>query len=107
MSYTPCEVAEHVGNEPDATFEVARGTDTESVDATPKNVYYGTHTRGPMVMLNYSKYHSFLPPWQNLVSFTLDGRTRAEFGMPEHDSTRITGDLKTVSIISPVVNIHG
>lgn len=107
MSLTPEEVGDRIGREPSATFEVARGTDTENVQADPESVAFGQHTRGPLVMLNYNKYHAFLPPWHDLVTFTLDGDTEAVFAMPEYQGQAITGDLKTVNIVSPKVKLHG
>jgi len=103
----PDEVGERVGREPSAVFEVQRGTDTEDVTADPESVAFGRHKSGPLVLLNYNKYHSFLPPWHALVSFTLEGEAKATFTMPEYQQTRITGDLKTVEIVSPAVKIYG
>lgn len=99
-------VSEHVGDEPSATFEVARGTDTEEVEADPNSVAFGQRRRGPVILLNYSKYHAFLPPWNDLVAFTLEGDGRATFAMPEYLGQRITGDLKTVEICSPTVKLE-
>lgn len=107
MSYTPEDVWGVVGDSPTATFEVARATDTETVEATPKSVSFGQYKRGPLVMLNYNKYHSALPPWRELVSFTLEGDGTVTFGAPEYHQTRITANLKTVEIMSPVVKING
>lgn len=98
-------VRDHIGEARKATFEVARGTDTETVDAAPNSVYFGRCDVGPLVNLNYSKYHSGLPPWQRLVSFTVEGDGVAEFGMPEYRGTLITGDLKTIQICSPSVSL--
>lgn len=97
------EIATHVGRNPTATFEVHRATDTEKVETDPNSVIFAKRTCGPVVMLNYSKYHSGLPPWEQLESFTLDGDGTAMFTMPEYLGKRITGDLKTVEICSPVV----
>lgn len=98
-------VRDHIGDDPEATFEVARGTDTEEVEATPRGVVFGRCRRGPVVKFNYNKYHAFLPPWNELVAFTLDGDGTAEFAMPEYLGQRITGDLKTVEICSPTVSL--
>jgi hypothetical protein len=106
MAIKPEDVGDQIGREPSATFEVARGTDTEDVQADPESVAFGRHSRGPLVMLNYNKYHAFLPPWHSLVSFTLDGDATAVFGMPEYKGQAITGDLKTVNIVSPTVSIR-
>lgn len=106
MGITPDDVGDRIGREPRATFEVARGTDTEEVRADPDSVAFGRHDRGPLVMLNYNKYHPFLPPWDQLVSFTLEGEESAVFGMPEYQGQRITAELKTVEIVSPTVKLH-
>lgn len=108
MSITPEEVGDRVGREDVvATFEVARATDTEEVEAKPDSVAFGRHERGPLVMLNYNKHHPFLPPWQSLVEFTLEGDAKATFAMPEYQGQAITGALKTVNIVSPTVKIYG
>lgn len=106
MSIKLDEVGDHIGREPNATFEVARGTDTEEVRADPDSVAFGRHTRGPLVMLNYSKYHAFLPPWQSLVTFTLENGGSAIFTMPQYQGQAITGDLKTINIVSPTVKLQ-
>lgn len=98
-------VSEYIGNDPSATFEVARGTDTEEVQADPNSVAFGRCRRGPVVKLNYNKHHAFLPPWNELVLFTLDGDGTATFAMPQYLGQRITGDLKTVEICSPTVRL--
>jgi hypothetical protein len=97
---SPQAVREHVGDEPTATFEVARATDAETVETEPNSVDFGRSRRGPVVKFNYSKYNAFLPPWDQLVSFTLDGDGTAEFGMPSHIKTQITGSLKTVDVLA-------
>lgn len=108
MSITPEEVGERIGrDEVQATFEVHRATDTEEVEANPNSVAFGRHDRGPLVMLNYNKYHPFLPPWEQLVEFTLEGDAKAVFAMPEYQGQAITGGLKTVNIVSPTVKIYG
>jgi hypothetical protein len=108
MSIEPQEVAERVGRDNlRATFEVARVTDTEEVEANPHSVQYGRHKRGPLVILNYNKHHPHLPPWESLVSFSLEGEAKAEFGMPEYSGTSITGNLKSIQIVSPTVKIYG
>lgn len=108
MSITPEEVGERLGRtDVEATFEVRRATDTEEVEADPQSVAFGRHDRGPLVMLNYNKHRAFLPPWEKLVEFTLEGDAKATFAMPEYKGCAITGDLKTINIVSPTVKIYG
>lgn len=108
MGIAPEDVGDRIGREPRATFEVARGTDTEEVEANPEFVAFGGKVGiGPLVMLNYNKHHPFLPPWDNLVSFTLEGDETAVFGMPHYQGQRITGELKTVEIASMTVRLDG
>lgn len=92
------QVRDHIGDCSAANFEVLQATETEVVETEPQSVYFGRHRRGPLVKFEYNKYNSFLPPWDRLVSFTLVGDNTAEFGMPEHVETQITGTLKTVSV---------
>jgi hypothetical protein len=108
VSITPEEIGERLGrSDVHATFEIHRATDTEEVEADPKSVAFGRHDDGPLVMLNYNKYRAFLPPWEQLVEFTLEGNGKAVFSMPEYKGCAITGDLKTVNIVSPTVKIYG
>jgi len=102
---TANEVSEHIGDNVAASFEVARGTDTETLQADPKSVMFGQSRRGPIVKLNYNKYNAFLPPWDLLVSFTLDGNGTATFAMPEYVGEKITGKLKTVEVRTPAVSL--
>lgn len=52
-----------------------------------------------MVIFEYNKYTSGLPPWNQLIAFTLEGdESAAEFAAPVHLETAITGDLKTVHL---------
>lgn len=103
---TQSRLSEHLGGDVSATFEVARATDTEDVRADPESVSFGRCHQGPIVKLNYNKYNAFLPPWQQLVSFTLEGDNTAVFTMPEYNDTYITGKLKTVEVISPAVSLQ-
>jgi hypothetical protein len=98
MAFSAQDVRDHVGGNPTVTFEVVRATDTETLEATPKRIDFGRRRRGPVVKFHYSKYNAFLPPWDQLVSFTLEGDGTAEFGYPTHVKTHITGSLKTVDV---------
>lgn len=110
---TPDDAYERLGNEPTATFGVVT---TEILDNTeeivgplrPRTTYYGhVWTPGrvkPLVFLNFNKYRSDLPPWDNVTEFVLaaedDGEV-AEYtfnGLVEPQGINITGDLKTVSL---------
>jgi hypothetical protein len=103
----PSNLGDRIGRQPTATFEVARGTDTEDVRADPQRVRFGRLIgSGPMIELDYNKYNAFLPPWQRLVSFTLNGDEKAIFTMPRYRETNIIGNLKTVKIISPTVKLQ-
>lgn len=109
------EVAERVGREPDAEFEVQRGTDSETIEVRPKDVTYGhtgkmlsqfTMVTRPMVSFNFNKFHSGLPPWNALLSFTLYGDEIAEFDAAEHEETRVTGNLKTVDVVASSIEFR-
>lgn len=99
------DIHEKLGDVEAAEFTVEQGTEYETITAGPKNVVYGTALRGPMVIFNFNKYHAGLPPWGRVESFTLYGKKAAEFGVLGHRETRVTGDLKTVSMISRTISI--
>jgi hypothetical protein len=105
---------ERLGREPTVTFGVVTHelleNDEEIVGPlNPKHVQYGTAWTGthskPTVFLNFNKYRSDLPPWDNVEEFVLAARDDdgevveyAFKGLVHHLGTKVTGDLKTVNI---------
>lgn len=82
----------------------------------PQNVYYG-HAFGydeyanefipnrpiPLILFEFNKYRSDLPPWEKTREFVLaatnDGeRVAATFIEPHYRASRTTGTLKTVEV---------
>lgn len=119
MDINPEEIAERIGRSPHAEFEVMRGTDTETVEADPESVAYGAHAVDvdhygsvafyrsiPMVVFEFNKYHSGLPPWDTTLGFTLYGDDIGEFLVTEHHETNITGNLKTVHMSAETVEFR-
>ncbi|WP_226041148.1 hypothetical protein [Natrinema sp. DC36] len=81
----------------------------EYVETEPENVFYGEVHREqvmPLVIFEFNKHNAFLPPWDKMVSFTLEGDETATFGNPELRETKVTGEFKTVHIFSPVVKFN-
>lgn len=118
MSVDTEDVRERVGVDVTADVEVARGTDTEIVSVEPDSVVYGSYTAVtpddedivytplPMVVFQFNKYNPFLPPWECAISFTLYGDETAQFGMPRHLETRITGNLKSVYLAAATIQFE-
>lgn len=99
-----------------ATFGV--GPPAEIVGPlNPKAVYYGkcfgyderdervtTEYAIPLLFLEFNKYRSDLPPWQNLEEVVLatydDNGDVVEYTFHDafHRATQVTGDVKTVSV---------
>jgi hypothetical protein len=107
-------VFERLGRTPTVTFGVRTHEWLDSTEEivgplNPKHVQYGTAWTGthskPTVFLNFNKYRSDLPPWDNVEEFVLaahddDGEVveYAFEGLVHHLGTKVTGDLKTVNI---------
>lgn len=101
------EVAARLGTVEQARFEVARGTDTEIVESAPEDVHFGTMGVGrgpPLVIFEYNKYHSGLPPWGEVLVFTLEGDEKATFGFPRFVESNVTAELKTVHMAALTVS---
>lgn len=105
------DLREYLGGEPTATFGTALD---EIIQVKPNTVQYGVGNyshevrdnvavarSGPLVLMNFSKYHSGLPPWESVVEFVLASEHGAALFMdPKDIDVSITGDLKSVTIIA-------
>lgn len=106
---------EKLGDEPTVTFGCRNPPEIVG-PLRPRNVQYGVNYGNftplrthPSLFLNFNKYRPDLPPWRNVVEVVLASHTdsgevfEATFIDTDHLATSITGDLKTVNLVTNTV----
>ena len=100
-------VYEQLGSEPTVAFGCTPPDETVG-PIQPTSVQYGIRyevSNCPLVHLNFNKYRNNLPPWRNVVEMVAaseddGGVYEATWLGVTHVETKITGDLKTVTLVA-------
>jgi len=111
------ELYNTLGSHPTLTFGVEPPQEIVG-PLNPKSVQYGISNTDdllqsksrPIVHCNFNKYRSDLPPWNTLsevvIASTVDGGVlEVVISESEVSTTKITGDLKSVSIVGESMDV--